>query len=445
MSIFCDECGYKNDDDSIFCERCGAKLSKDEDFVNSGEPHKPGKPQKPEKQQKTGKPSKPGKPKKSNNKNSTAKIVAIVLLALAVVAAAVFFIVKSNGDKKNEEYNAKIAEAEDFRNEGELDKAIQAYLDAIDIDPTKEAAYFPLSEIYLEQKQYYKADSILQDGIDQTGSSKLKSQKKITEQYVALNDYFVATYKNKIAVTNETLIQRSNIGGALSMLMDDYNNDGYPEMLVVSYNDTSSSSIELKLFNAIDNDVNTIGDAEYYVNDSSYLASKAAVFIKENGSTKYLCIKGHNVPSFEEGVSTFCIYDLANGLKQLEDLMYYATVGEFGFYDGAETVAFYSDEAYIFDDWDDDGDVSEMKKDRSKEEQKGLTAMDERLKLYGFRASSIKNDIFPKYYSDDKTQIGICYIVNGDFDSHGNVNYEKRNRVFLEDYTNMIQQIKVYS
>ena len=124
--MICKKCDTPNDDDAKYCMHCGADLEE-------------------QKSQKV----------KKKNKTLIGVIVAMAVILIAVVIA-VILVMHSNDVKKQEEYKQYISQGDKYLEDMDYDKAEDAYLSAINLDPKQEDPYLALADLYLTQEEYDK-------------------------------------------------------------------------------------------------------------------------------------------------------------------------------------------------------------------------------------------------------------------------------------------------
>ena len=105
--------------------------------------------------------------------------MAVILIAVVI---AVILVMHSNDVKKQEEYKQYISQGDKYLEDLDYDKAEDAYLSAINLDPKQEDPYLALADLYLTQEEYDKAIEILKKAEKNTGgnggaSSKVKVKK----------------------------------------------------------------------------------------------------------------------------------------------------------------------------------------------------------------------------------------------------------------------------
>ena len=157
--MICKKCNTPNNDDAKYCRYCGAEL--EEQKIQKAE---------------------------TKNKTLIGVVIAGVVILLAVVLA-VILVMRSNDVKKQEEYNQYVSQGDKYLEDMDYEKAEDAYLKAIDLDPKQEEPYLALAELYLKQEEYDKAIEILEKAELNTGSnggasSKVKDKKEETEKII---------------------------------------------------------------------------------------------------------------------------------------------------------------------------------------------------------------------------------------------------------------------
>lgn len=133
----CHICGEKNPDQAKFCKACGAPLAENEQADSNQIKNK-----------ETNKP---------RNKRKWWVILASALLIVIFVSA----VIALGNVKQEKQYEDYIASANRYIEQQDYDKAEDAYLKAIDIDPKKEEPYLRLADVYTSREEYEKAVQIL--------------------------------------------------------------------------------------------------------------------------------------------------------------------------------------------------------------------------------------------------------------------------------------------
>lgn len=110
-------------------------------------------------------------------------IIASITVIVAVVIAIVITAVGGSKDT----YNSHMELAQRYLNELKYEQAIAEYNLAIAIQPNNVDAYLALAEIYVNMEDYESAISVLESGIEQTGSDELANYlEKVMETYQAV-------------------------------------------------------------------------------------------------------------------------------------------------------------------------------------------------------------------------------------------------------------------
>ena len=108
--------------------------------------------------------------RKAEKKKVLILAVCAVLLAAACVAG--FFLVRSFLDQNS--YQESIQSAENYMESGNLEQAVIAYQNAIEIQPEKDEGYLGLADAYLEQSETSQAKVVLKKGLIRTSSAKIQ-------------------------------------------------------------------------------------------------------------------------------------------------------------------------------------------------------------------------------------------------------------------------------
>lgn len=271
--MFCRKCGMNNADGARFCAGCGAEMP-----VQNTNMKTP--PQK---------------------KNYILIIVLFIVLLIAVAAAAFFAAQK----KKEKDYETNIDSGEHYLEKLDYEKAEDFYLAAIEINPKEEEPYLRLAEIYSVQNQPEKAKDILEKGIEQTDSRKLKEKYSL---YTYVEDVLIPeigqaktgdyewTFPPEYAGWEAEPIR--NVSGVITSRIMDFDDDGDDELLVVIlkndaetlYNSNEHNAVYLEMYENEDGDV--VKYAEYLACDDvlgAYADEMSGVFLKENDETIYIC------------------------------------------------------------------------------------------------------------------------------------------------------------
>jgi len=96
------------------------------------------------------------------------KRLILILLAVVLLAGAlVLFLPKKGTPTWQEQYDLGVR----YLSEGNYEEAIIAFNAAIEIDPRREDAYLAMADVYIEQKSYDEALSVLNQGIANAGNT----------------------------------------------------------------------------------------------------------------------------------------------------------------------------------------------------------------------------------------------------------------------------------
>lgn len=160
--MYCPNCGYYNEDDAAFCGSCGMPLGQQ---VNAAPGSTDTVPQYEEMsgqmQEKPGAgdmpPSVPAK-----KKSRKIWIILAAILVIGAAAAAAFFLWILPGQEAKK-YQTFLDEGNRYLNEMDYEKAEDAYLKAIAIDPKQKEPYVQLIDLYLISGERQKAKAIIED------------------------------------------------------------------------------------------------------------------------------------------------------------------------------------------------------------------------------------------------------------------------------------------
>lgn len=197
----CPKCKKNNANDALFCEFCGTKLSSQNKqqslndnqniiIVNNK------------------KKLKKGKSKKDRKKVYIIGAIAIVL-AIIATAIAIFFAMQNATEKR---YNDKIAQAQKYVEVLDYNKAEDAYLEAIEIDPKLPQAYVEVSDVYVVQQKTDQAIDILETAKDDVA------------------DEYIEVIENKIAEVNQKI---TNID-FMNDMYEAFNDEDFDELYSLS-------------------------------------------------------------------------------------------------------------------------------------------------------------------------------------------------------------------
>ena len=159
--MFCVKCGTENEDHAKFCKKCGNALDYNAQKVTGdtfiSEPVYP-------------------RPKRRNTTVIVAAVVSIALILVAIFLCLTT-ISKKKEEKRIQEYQNCMAQAENYLEELDYENAEAMFLTAIEIEPKKKDAYLNLADIYIVQEKYEKAIEILE-----------KAEKNVVEEQDEVDD-----------------------------------------------------------------------------------------------------------------------------------------------------------------------------------------------------------------------------------------------------------------
>lgn len=181
--MYCPNCGHYNEEDAAFCGSCGTPLRRPETAEREPE-IVPGRPE-PEQQSvrdlsgENGRgPVSPVPGKKKSRKIWI--ILAAVLVIAAAAAAAVFLWILPRQEEKR--YNALLEEGNRYLEEMDYDRAEDAFLEAIAIEPKKEEPYVSLANLYLDTGEREKAKEIIAEAKKTLPEEEQKEIEKLEEE-----------------------------------------------------------------------------------------------------------------------------------------------------------------------------------------------------------------------------------------------------------------------
>lgn len=115
-------------------------------------------------------------------KRLIAAICSVAALLLVCVGVGVFILISGNSAQAEKNFQEKIESGDKFLGEMDYDGAIDAFQSAIEIEPKKIEGYEKLADVYMQQKDYEKAEATLIEGI-QTVQGSTVLQDKLDEVY----------------------------------------------------------------------------------------------------------------------------------------------------------------------------------------------------------------------------------------------------------------------
>lgn len=268
----CKKCGFDNKDGALYCSQCGSKIesSKIENI----------------------------------KKNRIFMIVGIVVVVIAVALAIYFIFINQEPKKSN--YDLALEDADTYIEDMDYQKAEDAYLQAIDIDPKQVEPYQKLSNLYMSQNDYPKVVEILKKADENTDDETIKIK------------YSLATYVQDVLIPDIGQVSEGNykasyvhitnpydtfkidsihdLAGVLTSRIMDFDNDDQDELLVLTLDnlvpdfDYTRNQITINIYEESDGNVSLsdsltleqftlgIGDLE-----------NTGIFIQEHDDQIYIC------------------------------------------------------------------------------------------------------------------------------------------------------------
>lgn len=300
----CKKCGFDNKEGALYCSQCGSKIesSKIENI----------------------------------KKNRIFMIVGIVVVVIAV-ALAIYFIFIDQEPKKSD-YDLALEDADTYIEDMDYQKAEDAYLQAIDIDPKQVEPYQKLSNLYMSQNDYPKVVEILKKADENTDDETIKIKHSLATyvQDVLIPDIgqvsegnYKASYVHITNPYNAFEIDSiHDLAGVLTSRIMDFDNDGQDELLVLTLDnlvpdfDYTRNQITINIYEESDGNV-SLSDSltlEQFVLGIGDLEN-TGIFIQEHDDQIYICGTLYNLfYNYSDGYSheTFILQYKENKLaKQL--------------------------------------------------------------------------------------------------------------------------------
>lgn len=300
----CKKCGFDNKDGALYCSQCGSKIesSKIENI----------------------------------KKNRIFMIVGIVVVVIAIALAIYFIFINQEPKKSN--YDLALEDADTYIEDMDYQKAEDAYLQAIDIDPKQVEPYQKLSNLYMSQNDYPKVVEILKKADENTDDETIKIK------------YSLATYVQDVLIPDIGQVSEGNykasyvhitnpynafeidsihdLAGVLTSRIMDFDNDGQDELLVLTLDnlvpdfDYTRNQITINIYEESDGNV-SLSDSltlEQFILGIGNLEN-TGIFIQEHDDQIYICGTLYNLfYNYSDGYSheTFILQYKENKLaKQL--------------------------------------------------------------------------------------------------------------------------------
>lgn len=240
--MFCRNCGAYIPEGNAFCEECGEPVRLKDPAKKQTAPqgkeaprrHAPQRPasqsepqprpaqsQRPAPQQPAQQPTKPGRRK---------AIIAIAAALVVCIGGITGMLIRGS----DADYTQKLTTARQYVDEQKLDQAETAYLELIDMEPKKEAAYLELSDIYVIQARYEESIAILNQGLQATGKKEV-FEKPITKTKKKYEGVWKTAYRD-VLQEHQTWIETYEYRYSEyeeptpSAALGDVTGDGVPEL-----------------------------------------------------------------------------------------------------------------------------------------------------------------------------------------------------------------------
>lgn len=249
--MFCEKCGMKLEENARFCRRCGAPVRQApaENISGSDMPYNPTN-SSPDRQiymrnYASGQNRKYGgehsgslqPPAKKKMKKWPFILAAVLILVIACSVGGIL-IFRNKSEKNN--YKNYIASAQRYLEELDYEKAEDAYLKAIKIDPKQAEPYLKLADIYTAENESDKAEAILKQGAEKTDSPDIKGRYSLytytedvlipAESEVKEGEY-ICEYTSGDSIP---ILENADIAsGILTSRIRDFDGDGTEELLVL--------------------------------------------------------------------------------------------------------------------------------------------------------------------------------------------------------------------
>ena len=300
----CKKCGFDNKDGALYCSQCGSKIESS---------------------------------KIENIKKNRIFMIAGIVVVVIAIALAIYFIF-INQEPKKSNYDLALEDADTYIEDMDYQKAEDAYLQAIDIDPKQVEPYQKLSNLYMSQNDYPKVVEILKKADENTDDETIKIK------------YSLATYVQDVLIPQIGQVSEGNykasyvhitnpynafeidsihdLAGILTSRIMDFDNDGQDELLVLTLDnlvpdfDYTRNQITINIYEESDGNV-SLSDSltlEQFVLGIGDLEN-TGIFIQEHDDQIYICGTLYNLfYNYSDGYSheTFILQYKENKLaKQL--------------------------------------------------------------------------------------------------------------------------------
>ena len=300
----CKKCGFDNKEGALYCSQCGSKIESS---------------------------------KIENIKKNRIFMIAGIVVVVIAIALAIYFIF-INQEPKKSNYDLALEDADTYIEDMDYQKAEDAYLQAIDIDPKRVEPYQKLSNLYMSQNDYPKVVEILKKADENTDDETIKIK------------YSLATYVQDVLIPQIGQVSEGNykasyvhitnpynafeidsihdLAGVLTSRIMDFDNDGQDELLVLTLDnlvpdfDYTRNQITINIYEESDGNV-SLSDSltlEQFILGIGDLEN-TGIFIQEHDDQVYICGTLYNLfYNYSDGYSheTFILQYKENKLaKQL--------------------------------------------------------------------------------------------------------------------------------
>lgn len=227
--MYCKRCGSENSENNKYCWKCGQPLG-----TSNG--RKPARKQK-----------------------HILLAVGIAALVLALVFGITEFAMQTLKENREKKVNNLIVDAGKYLEALDYTQAEDCYLEAIEIDEKREQPYLELAVLYQEQDQMEKALDILKLGMENTESSEIQGKYDLytyveevlipEEGKCDLGPFECDYYLQENGAVERRQIQDAS--GIITSKIQDFDQDGQEELLVVVLDNQVEDEIQQEIINGI--------------------------------------------------------------------------------------------------------------------------------------------------------------------------------------------------
>lgn len=227
--MYCKRCGSENSENNKYCWKCGQPLG-----------------------------SSNGK-KTARKQKHILLAVGIAALVLALVFGITEFAMQTLKENREKKVNNLIVDAGKYLEALDYTQAEDCYLEAIEIDEKREQPYLELAVLYQEQDQMEKALDILKLGMENTESSEIQGKYDLytyveevlipEEGKCDLGPFECDYYLQENGAVERRQIQDAS--GIITSKIQDFDQDGQEELLVVVLDNQVEDEIQQEIINGI--------------------------------------------------------------------------------------------------------------------------------------------------------------------------------------------------